>query len=46
MGALVLTALVFGGNFVALELGLAHTGPMTLQAWAVLSATVVVAAVR
>ena len=41
MGALVLTALVFGGNFVALELGLAHTGPMTLQAWAVLSATVV-----
>lgn len=45
-GALVLTSLVFGGNFVALELGLQHAGPMTLQAWAVLSATAAVALVQ
>jgi drug/metabolite transporter (DMT)-like permease len=45
-GALVLTSLVFGGNFVALELGLERAGPMTVQAWAVLSATVAVAVIQ
>lgn len=45
-GALLLTSLVFGGNFVALELGMAHAGPMTVQAWAVLSATVAVGLLR
>jgi drug/metabolite transporter (DMT)-like permease len=40
-GVIVATSVLFGANFVALKVGLSYSGPFTLQAWAVLSATIV-----
>lgn len=40
---IVATSVLFGANFVALKVGLEYSGPFTLQAWAVLSATLVLA---